>query len=229
MNHGLSKGTYLAIVECALNSQVVHIGIQDSSHLSLLNWANSALWMKDEDGNILLAAETVDSSGSSITTCSSNNGKMMSVLARLAHVSSHQEVLEEVTKQLESNILESECRAVEQLKQVKAVLLIEGDKWGGIWMAESGITSVNDVLEVCTWDFGVGNVEREEFEGKIGEGEVAPFRFPIGWDLWDFFWDEKTTVLCETLEDDFLEGELYGISGGPKDINWPFLRRMSLL
>lgn len=48
--------TYLTIVKGALNGKVVDVGIQDSGHLGLLDWADTPLGVKDENGDILLAA-----------------------------------------------------------------------------------------------------------------------------------------------------------------------------
>lgn len=58
--------THLAVVKCSFNGKVVHIRICASCHLQLLNGADAALGMQDEDGNILFALETVNGSGSGL-------------------------------------------------------------------------------------------------------------------------------------------------------------------
>jgi len=51
---------YLAIVECAVYGQVVHVGVHDSRHLRLLDRADLAMRVHDEDRHILLSAQTVN-------------------------------------------------------------------------------------------------------------------------------------------------------------------------
>lgn len=47
--------THLAVVKCSFKGKIVHIRICASCHLQLLNGANAALGMQDEDGNVLFA------------------------------------------------------------------------------------------------------------------------------------------------------------------------------
>ena len=54
--------TYLAVVKCAVNSQVVNVGVEDRGHLRFLNRADLALRVHDEDRDILLSTQTVNSS-----------------------------------------------------------------------------------------------------------------------------------------------------------------------
>jgi hypothetical protein len=51
---------YLAVIKCAVDSQVVHIGVHDGGHLRLLDGADLAVREHDEDGHILLSAQAVD-------------------------------------------------------------------------------------------------------------------------------------------------------------------------
>lgn len=60
--------THLAVVKCSFNGKVVHIRICASCHLQLLNGADAALGVQDEDGDILLALETVNGSGSGLVS-----------------------------------------------------------------------------------------------------------------------------------------------------------------
>jgi len=54
------EDAYLAVVECAVYSQVVHVGVHDGRHLRFLDRADLAMRVHDEDGHILLSAQTVD-------------------------------------------------------------------------------------------------------------------------------------------------------------------------
>lgn len=143
---GLDK--VLAVVKRAVDGKVVDVGVEDGGHLCLLDRADLALGVHDEDGHILLAAETVDGSRSSITAGGANNSQVCAVGALLALISAHQEVLEEVAEELESDILESKSGTVEELEQVEVLRLVQGDDWGNVLCAEGGITTVDDVLEV---------------------------------------------------------------------------------
>lgn len=51
---------YLAVVKCAIYSQVVHIGVHDRRHLRFLDRADFAVRVHDEDGHVLLSAQTVN-------------------------------------------------------------------------------------------------------------------------------------------------------------------------
>lgn len=59
--------THLAVVKCSFNGKVVHIRICASCHLQLLNGADTALGVQDEDGNIFFALEAVNGSGTGLT------------------------------------------------------------------------------------------------------------------------------------------------------------------
>jgi hypothetical protein len=76
--------------ESPFHGQIVHIDIQDCHHLSFLYGARPALGMQNEDLNILLSPQSVDSSRSSITTCCS---EMMPILANIAFIHSDEEML----------------------------------------------------------------------------------------------------------------------------------------
>lgn len=105
--------TYLAIVKGAFNGKIVDVGIQDGGHLGLLDWADAPLGVQDENGDILLAAQTVDGGGTGVATCRTNDSEMMPVLSGLALIAPHEEVLKEVSEQLQRDILKCPCRAVE--------------------------------------------------------------------------------------------------------------------
>lgn len=174
-----SQYTHLAVVESAVNGQVVNVGIEDSGHLSLLNRADLALGVHDEDRDVLLAAQTVDGSRTSISTGSTNNGQVLSVGALLALVHAHKEVLEQVANKLKCDILESECGTVEQLHQMQVLALVKSDDGCDIFCAECGITAVDDIFEVVGGDFALGDVQAEDLKGELLEGEVAPFGLPV--------------------------------------------------
>lgn len=203
---GLDK--VLTVVKGAVHGQVVHVGVQDGRHLGFLDGADLALGVHDEDGHVLLAAQTVDGSRTGISTGGANDSQVFPITTLLALVSADEEVLEEVAEELKSDILEGKGGTVEQLEQVNLLRLVKGDDGGDVLGAEGGITAVDDVLEVCGWDLGVGNVEREDLKSEVLERELLPLGLPVGRQGRNLFWNEQATVGGETFEDYILKREL---------------------
>lgn len=131
-------------------------------------------------------------------------GSSEHTLSSLALVLAHEEVFKQVAEELQRNVLEGKGRAVEELEEVEVVVQVA--ERCGVGVAEGGIASVDDALEVFGGDLGGGDVEREDLVGEVGKGEVLPV-LPVG-DLGDVLGDEETAVAGETLENDLLEGEL---------------------
>lgn len=52
--------THLAIIESALDSEVVDVRVGDGRHLRLLDGRDPALGVQDKDGDVLLGLEPVD-------------------------------------------------------------------------------------------------------------------------------------------------------------------------
>lgn len=134
---------------------------------------------------------------------------MLPVAARLVLIPANEEIFEEVAQKLKSDILEGECRAVEQLEQVDVLLLVECDGRCDVLCAECGVTAMDDVLQVGGGDLRRRDVAREDLVCELLEGQVLPLGRPVIGEGGDFFWDEKAAVGGETLEDNFLEGELW--------------------
>ena len=195
----------------------MNVGIENGCHLSLLDRADLALGVHDEDGNILLTAQAVDGGGTGVTTGSTNDSQVLSVSALLALVHAYEEVLEKVADELESDILESERGTVEQFHQMQVLGLVKSDDGGDIFGAEGGITAVDDVFEIGRGDFAVGDVQAEDLKGELLEGKVAPFGLPVRGQSGHLFGDEQAAVCSETLEDDVFERQLQQLllSWGP--------------
>ena len=104
---------------------------------------------------------------------------------------------------------------MEQLQQVYVLLLVECDGRGDVLCAESGVTAVNDLFQVCGGDLGGRDVEGEYLEGELLKGVVLPLGGPVAGKLWNFLWNKKTAVGGKTLEDDVLEGELKRVRMDP--------------
>lgn len=113
---------HLAVVKVASDSQVMNIGVQHRGHLLLLDGAHAPLGVEHENRDVLLPPETVNGSRASITARGTHHGQVVSVTAGLSLVSAHQEILEEVSEELEGHILESKGWAVEKLEKMNITL-----------------------------------------------------------------------------------------------------------
>ena len=118
----LEKGgratTHLAVVKVASHGEVVDVGVQHRGHLELLDRAYAALGMEHKNRDILLPPEAVNSGRAGVATCRAHDGEVVPVAASLALVPAHQEVLEQVTEELQCHVLEGKSRPVEELQQV---------------------------------------------------------------------------------------------------------------
>lgn len=187
----------------------MHIRIRDGSHLGLLNGADLAFGVHDEDADVLLASETVDGRRAGISTRRPNDGQMLSALSLFALVPPHQKVLKQVPHKLEGHIFESKRRPVEELQQVQILLRVQGDYRRDIRRAEGGIAAVDDVPEVVGGNLFRRNVQREDLIRQLLKGIVAPLGEEVGGQSGDFLGDEESAVAGETFEDDVFERELY--------------------
>lgn len=142
------RGPYLTVIKRSMYGQVVYIWIQDRSHLRLLNRADLAFGMEDEDADILLPPQAIDSRRSRISTGGTNHSEVMPPSFRAVPISSQQKVFKKISKKLQSNIFERECGAMEELQKMKVQALVEGNEGRNGWHSESRIASLYDVLKV---------------------------------------------------------------------------------
>lgn len=161
-----SLDNILTIIECALDGEVVYVAVNAGCHLSLLDRANTSLGVQNCDRNILLASETVDSSGSSISTCRANDGQVVTVLAHLSMVFAHEQIFEKISKELEGAILEGVAGAVEKLQNVEVIL--ELHQRNDFFGAECRVASVDDRFQVFGGDFRLRDVQAHNLESKVG-------------------------------------------------------------
>jgi hypothetical protein len=227
-----SLDNVLAVVESSLNGQIVDVVVENSGHLGLLDGGDLALGVKNENGNILLSAKTVNGSGAGVSTGSSNNsqGVALTILRDVLSVLADKEVLEEVSDKLERNVLESEGRTVEELHDVEVVLRNQVHNRRDVRVAEGGVRAVNERLEILGGDLIGGDVKRENLVGKFLEAESCPCRLPASGERGNRLRDEKTTVRSKSLEYGLLEGELCLslVHGWHEHVGHVNIRRMSL-
>ena len=104
-------GEVLAVVERALDGDVVHVGRQHRRHLPALHLAHPAARMQHEDVDGFAVAHRLDRRRAGVARGRADDGRVGVPLA--------QRVVEHQAEQLQRHVLEGERRAVEQLEQVQ--------------------------------------------------------------------------------------------------------------
>mmetsp|Transcript_35872 Transcript_35872/g.69313 ORF Transcript_35872/g.69313 Transcript_35872/m.69313 type:complete len:173 (+) Transcript_35872:1269-1787(+) len=97
------------------------------------------------------------------------------------------EILEQVSKELESNVLEGEGGSMKELKNRKFV--IERDDRCNVRTAKGRIAAVDDVLQVRFRDFGLRHIQLHHFVRKLLEVQSPSTNWHIT--KLFFFWSFK--------------------------------------
>ena len=124
----------LAVIERPLNGQGVDIRIRDRCHLQLLDAAGSSVWIQDEHAHVIPPSQAVDRGTPRIAAGGPKHIQLTPGLL--------QEVLEQVAEQLQGNVLERQCRAMKQLKNVQIPHRYQGRD---LCMPERAVTAVDPV------------------------------------------------------------------------------------
>ena len=98
----------LAIVERALHREIEDVIIQDRRHLPLLDLADAAVRMQDEDADAGLAADAMNRGAAGIPAGRPDDVQRLRALV--------QKAFEEVAEQLQCNVLEGQRGTMVQLK-----------------------------------------------------------------------------------------------------------------
>ena len=153
----------LRVIESAVDSQRMHIGIVRRRHLPALHLADAAMGIEDEHIHIGQAAERLDRGRAGIARCRAHDGDAPP-LAR-------QGDLEQLADQLHREILEGQRRAMEQLEQVMAGRQLHQRRARG--MAEALIGPADGIVKL-----GFGKAFRDkgadDAEGRLLVGQ--PFQ-----------------------------------------------------
>ena len=107
-------GEVLAVVERALDGDVVHVGRQHRRHLAALHLADPAAREQHEDVDGLAVAHRLDGGRAGIARGGADDGGVLAPR--------RQRVVEHAAEELQRHVLEGERRAMEQLEQVQARL-----------------------------------------------------------------------------------------------------------
>ena len=110
-------GEVLAVVERAVDGDVVHVGRQHRRHLAALDLAHAAARMQHEDVDGLAVAHRLDGGRAGVARGGADD--------RGALAAGAQRMVEHAPQELQRHVLEGERRAVEQLEQVQHPLVAQ--------------------------------------------------------------------------------------------------------
>mmetsp|Transcript_86661 Transcript_86661/g.245698 ORF Transcript_86661/g.245698 Transcript_86661/m.245698 type:complete len:241 (+) Transcript_86661:696-1418(+) len=150
----------LTVVEGALDSNAVHVRVQDARHLLLLDLGHAALGEEDEALHVLLAAHTVDGGPTSVAAGSAKDREPLRVAL--------QEVLVEIAQCLQGDVLEGEGRPVEELHDVHVAHLHGGHCVPG---RKRGIASSHKLTQVCRRHLLLTAVQGGDFKCQGVKGQ----------------------------------------------------------
>lgn len=161
----------------------MHIYIRHGRHLGLLDRAHTSLGMEYEYGDIRFSPQSINSCAPGIATGRTYDGQLLSLFTRrLCFVATLEEVREKVAKELERDVLEGICRAMEELEDILGARLVSCE-WlerSDIGMAPSGgvVSGMDKGGKVCGGNLIWGDEEREDLDAKLGESFVCPGLLP---------------------------------------------------
>ena len=161
----------LAVVKRAAKGNVVDVRVDDRDHLELLGARGAPLGVHDEALNPLLPAQPVDRARPRVARCGAHDRNLLPRPHR-------QEVLKEIAKELERDVLEGEGGAVEELEGVHAVA--DRHRRRHVRVAEGAVRPGDDVLQLLWRHVVWPDVQRHDLEREILEGEAAPFFGRVG-------------------------------------------------
>lgn len=156
--------SYLTVIERALHSQTMHVRVRHCGHLRLLYRTDFAVRKRDEDRDVLLASEPVDSGRASVAARSSNDCQMLPLFSCLALIPPQEEVFEQIPKELQRNIFESKRRTMEEFEEVDMALRVERNSGCDRGCAEGRVATPNDAPQVLRRDFGGRDVEGKDLK-----------------------------------------------------------------
>ncbi len=183
----------LAVVKAAFHGQVEDIVVEHRSHLPLLQGADAAFGVHDENPDARLSADAGDGGGTGVAA-----GGGQDVQAAVPFL---QDFLEQAAEKLQGDVLEGQRGAVEQLQHVHGAGRPDG---GHVGMCKRRIGTGDQLAQA-----GFGDVigeQADDFEGEIGVVEVFPFLEAVGHGR-DAVGNEQAAVAGQPGHDGILESQ----------------------
>ena len=196
----------LAIVKRAVDSEIVHIVVQNGRHLRLLDRRDTAAWVQDEDVDMRLGPQAGYGRAARIATRGAEHSERVRALGLVATL---EYVLEQVAEQLQRHVLESKRRAVPQLQAPFAGRDLVQRRH--VVVTERGIRLVHEHAQIVGRNaalFGRGRHEqRRNPKRQLRERQRGPRVLPVGWQRWYALRHIETAVRRKTLQDGLFKRE----------------------
>ncbi|MNE09985.1 hypothetical protein D3C80_1026800 [compost metagenome] len=153
----------LAVVEVALDRDVVDVVAEDGGHLAALHFGHAVVRVQDEDVDVLAAAAAFDGGRAGVAGGGAQDHHALAAL--------DQHMVEQAAEQLQGEVLEGQGRAVEQLQHPLVAVQLAQRRHGVV--VEGAVGFLEDLLEV-----GVGNAAGDEgahhAEGQLVVRQAGP-------------------------------------------------------
>ncbi len=201
----------LCVIESAIEGDIEDIRIEDRRHLHFLHGRDSSGGMQNEDADVFTTAYAVDCGGTGIAGCGDDD-------IQLAFLFS-ENVFEQVSEELEGNVLEGVGRTMEEFEKVDGADIANRDD---LRIGVAGVVGFGNGAEAFV-GFGddaakifIGDIVAEkahDLEREIGIGEFAPGFQTIG-HIRKGFRKKETAVTGEPHQDGILERNIGNLTTG---------------
>ncbi len=158
----------LAVVEGAVNSQIVDIPVEHGGHLQRLDRAYASVRVQHEEAQALTAAQTLDRGTARVAAGGGHDVE--------CGVAACQHRLEELAEKLQGHILEGQCRAVEEFQHVDRANRDHGCDFA---VPEGGIAAGDHPAQFL--DRQIVGIEPHHLEGEFGVRELRPLLQPAAY------------------------------------------------
>ncbi len=222
--HGLHE--VLAVVEAAVDGNVVHVRRRHRRHLATLHVGDTAARVQHEDVERVAVAARLDGRRTGVAGGGADDRDPLAAPGQF--------VVEEPAHELQGDVLEGQGRPVEQFHQPEAPVLVEWDEGRHVGMIEGGVGLGGELLERLPVDLALHERPHDLCGGGGvggGPGGVAGGRRRIAWRnrsgagprrpvlaRWreggPRLRDVEASVCCQACEEDVGEGQFRGLAAG---------------
>ena len=181
----------LPIVKGSPDCNAVDVFVWNCRHLSFLQWADSPFGIHDEDFDILLSPDSVDCGASGVAACSPEDIEFAAA--------SFQDFFEEVSEELECDILECECWSVVEFCDEESAVSHWPD-WDDLLRVEGCVAFVDEFLKLLVGEC-VPHEWLHHLECELRVCEFPPLVQFVRVVVRDHCWHQQSAVVCESHHD----------------------------
>ena len=153
----------LAVVEVAVDGDVVDVVALDGGHLATLHFGHAVVRVQDEDVDVLAGLAAFDGRRAGVAGGGADDHHALVALG--------QHVVEQATQQLQGEVLEGQGRAVEQLQHPLVAVQLTQRRHGAVGEHRVGV--FEDLLEVGVRD-AAGHERAHHPEGQLVVRQAGP-------------------------------------------------------